>query len=124
MEEGILGKILEEKDTNRALEASLGILEEFTQLQVSRESGQEEMEFPQRHRKVVDVGTIRPGGPKGQGGEIFGGPEDQQYMPTKNPGTVTVGYWDLGSPWSLPLLDRSLFLHIPFFHSPLPLCCS
>lgn len=57
VEEGIPGKILEEKDTNSAIEASLGILEEVPTGQVSRESGQEEMEFPQRHRKVVDVGT-------------------------------------------------------------------
>lgn len=71
MEEVIPGKILEEKDTNHALEASLGILEEVTAGQVSRESGQEEMEFPQRHRKVVDVWTIRPGGPKGRGLEVL-----------------------------------------------------
>lgn len=97
MEESFPGKILEEKDTNCALEASLGILEEITVGQVSREPGQEEMEFPQRHRKVVEVRTVRPGGPKGQGDEIFGGSEDEQYMPTKNPSNVAIGYWDLGS---------------------------
>lgn len=50
VEEDFPGKILE--DTNHALEASLGILEEVTVGQVSREPGQEEMEFPQRHKKV------------------------------------------------------------------------
>lgn len=55
------------------------------------------MEFSLKHRKIVGIGTVRACGPKVQGGEVFGGSEDEQYMPTKNPGNVAVDDWDLGS---------------------------
>lgn len=117
MKEGFPGEVLEKRHANHALEPPLELLEEVPVGWVSREAGQEEMSFPQRHRRVVGVGPVRPG--RGQDAEIFGNSEADWYMSTKNPGSVALGNWGFGPPLPFFLLDMSMILLHPLLILPL-----